>query len=84
MKTLIDNPGLSDRLDSFVSENIHVAETILTQNRTSLPQSTLFETIELFEEIKRNSSKPLAEDLSLVTALLSNHHILSHLGISVE
>ena len=84
MKALIDNPELSDRLDSFVSENIHIAETLLNQDRVVLQESTLRETIDLLEELRLNGTKPLATDLSVVIALLHNHHILFNLGIFVE
>ena len=46
MKTLIDNPGLSDRLDSFVTENLHVVETILVQAATAVQNAQLFEQIQ--------------------------------------
>lgn len=84
LKTLITNPELNDRLDDLISENIHMAQTILNGNRTALPESTLLETIHLLEQFKKHGSRQLADDLTIVINLLSHNTILSHLGISVD
>ena len=81
---VMQNPALAQRIKELVNNNISIAQSLITDSKTTVSRSTVNNVMSFLNELKAAGSPKLKRAIERVINGIENRSLLSGIGVNVQ